>query len=197
MQKVFILVLAVLLCSSLSATAQEMEKKMDEGKEHMEHMDHKQEHMDEMGAMMPPSPLNDAWSKWMVGEWEGWSNGPMGKSKEWEKIEMGLDGQFLLRQATSDHGDMVYKGNGAITMTKDGGYAGMWVDNFRGMYRGSGKMVDGKLVMEWKGEQGTYTHSATKVSDDKYTAVWSFTDPSGQKSEGQMEMTRKEAMTSK
>lgn len=46
--------------------------------------------------MDPPKPLADDLFTWMVGEWEGWTTSPAGKSQDWQKIEWGLDNQFLM-----------------------------------------------------------------------------------------------------
>jgi hypothetical protein len=43
-----------------------------------------------------PKPLDDEWSKWLVGEWEGLSKSDVGTGKLRTKIELGLNGQFLI-----------------------------------------------------------------------------------------------------
>ena len=41
-----------------------------------------------------PKPIDDDWSKWIVGEWEGWGESDTGKGKAWMKVELDLNGQF-------------------------------------------------------------------------------------------------------
>ncbi|MFQ6115176.1 MAG: DUF1579 family protein [bacterium] len=152
----------------------------------------------EKQAMAPPEPLADEWSKWMVGEWKGWSESEQGKSKDWQKVELGLDGQFVMFQATSAIGEMTYKGMGALTHNPETGESmGYWIDNWRGMYAGKGKREGNKLTMEWKGYMGTYNETIEKVSDDKFVTTYSFTDPQGNTSQGRGEMTRVKPVTEK
>ena len=66
MRKLSILLLALLMCISLPLLAQEQEKPGT--------------------PPAPPKPLGEEWD-WMVGEWEGYTESPMGKAKEWEKVE--------------------------------------------------------------------------------------------------------------
>jgi hypothetical protein len=43
-----------------------------------------------------PKPLDDEWSKWLVGQWEGSAKSDAGTAKLWTKIDLGLNGQFLI-----------------------------------------------------------------------------------------------------
>ncbi len=182
MGKMFLVVLMLLVCFALPVFGQDSEEMASEAGE----------------SMMPPPPLADEWSKFLIGEWEGWSEGPEGKSQEWEKISLGLDGQFLLREARTEMGEMHYKGHGALTRTQDGGFAGMWIDNFRGMYRGEGTADGNKLTMTWSGYHGEYSQIIEKTGEDKYVGTWKFTEAGSSKtSEGQVEMTRKKVMADK
>jgi hypothetical protein len=152
----------------------------------------------EMASMMPPQPLNDEWFNWLVGEWEGWSDSPQGKTQDWEEFEMGLDGQFLFVESKSVMGNITYTGMGAITVhPQSGERLGYWIDNFRGMYEGKGKLEGNTITMEWLGNQGTYNETIEKLSDNKYKINWSFTDPRGNKNDGTKEMTKKPAVTEK
>jgi hypothetical protein len=81
MRKTLTLSLVFTACLTLAAFAQEEKKMTQEG----------------MPSMTMPKPLtNDDFCKWMVGEWEGWTTSPTGKSQDWQKIEWGLDNQFLM-----------------------------------------------------------------------------------------------------
>ena len=106
-------------------------------------------------SMALPKPLADDLFTWMVGEWEGWSTSPMGKSQDWQKIEWSLDNQFVTTHYTAKHTevnqeemkkwsesmkmskedmdkmkDMVYKGMGPMTINpQTGEIVGYWFDN--------------------------------------------------------------------
>jgi hypothetical protein len=183
MKKFILFTLCFFVCLAMPLSAQDQEMQKPEA---------------EMSHMMPPQALDDDWSKWLVGEWEGSSESAKGKSQEWEKYSFGLDNQFLFSESKSVTGPMTYQGMGATTINvESGAVVGYWIDNWRGMYEGSGTREGDKLTMEWKGAFGTYQRVMQKVADDKYTASWSFTDPSGNKSEGTTEMTKKQMMTNK
>ena len=180
MKKLFVVLLALMVCFAMPLLAQEDKKEMGGDME-----------------MAPPTPLTkDAFCSWMVGEWKGWSDGgSMGKAESWEKVEMKLNGQFLHRTAKDSHG---YEGMGILTMHPETGqFMGGWVDNFRGMYDGNGNREGNVLSMEWKGAPGTYKQVSTKVDNNTYTYTWSFTDPAGNTMQGKGEMTRVKKMSSK
>lgn len=190
MRKLLIVILAVTVCFALPLMAQEKEM----GKKEMD----KKEMSEDMGQMQMPQPLNDEFMSWLVGEWEGTSESEHGQAKEWEKIEMGLDGQFLFHHAKSDMGEMSYQGRGVTTLDPETGkIMGFWIDNFRGMYKGEGTREGDKVTMTWKGNQGTYTNTIQKMGPDKYTSKYTFTDPAGNSHSGSAEMSRVEKMTDK
>lgn len=187
MKRATIVLLVLMLCITMPLLAQEKAAETADKKE-----------MTEQAEMAPPSALDDDFCKWLVGEWEGWSEGPEGKHSEWEKIEMGLNGQVLLREAVSKMDDGEYAGMGGMTINPESGeFMGYWMDNHRGMYQGKGKREGDKLTMEWEGYQGTYTNVLEKVDENTYTTTWSFTDAGGNTKEGKSEMTRKGATTMK
>lgn len=176
MKKLSILLVVLLVCITMPLMAQEEKAKK------------------EKPAMpAPPQPLGEDWA-WMVGEWEGWTESPMGKSKEWEKVSFGLDRQFLMVQATSEMNGMLYKGTGATTINpKTGELVGYWIDNFRGMYEGKGKGDANKFSMIWVGPMGKSTRITEKVSDDNYTITVKSTGPEGKEMEAKTVMTRKKS----
>jgi hypothetical protein len=55
-------------------------------------------------SLEPPKALDDEWSKWIVGEWQGTAKSDFGGHKDWAKgncrlnIELGLNGQFIVRK---------------------------------------------------------------------------------------------------
>jgi len=169
--------------------------------------------------MAPPKPLEDDLCAWMVGEWEGWSTSPMGKMKDWQKVEWGLDKQFLLVNYTGQTVEMTdeqkktaketwgmsnediekmmkmaYKGMGPMTISPETGeFVGYWFDNWRGVYKGSGKREGNKVTMTWEGPMGTEVRTTEKVSNDKMVVTFKSTAPNGTVSEGKSELTRKKS----
>jgi len=57
-----------------------------------------------MPSLASPKALNDDWSKWLVGDWQGTAKSDFGGHKDWVtgkcrlNIEFALNGQFLLRK---------------------------------------------------------------------------------------------------
>lgn len=168
-------------------------------------------------SMSPPKSLDDDLCTWMVGEWEGFSTSPMGKTKDWQKVEWGLDHQFVVmnysgspvemtdeqkKKAMETYGiskeeveqmmKMAYKGMGPLTINPaTGAYVGYWFDNWRGMYKGSGKREGNKLTMTWEGPMGTEVRTTEKLADDTMVVTFKSTDPKGNVSEGRTELKRK------
>jgi len=58
-------------------------------------------------SLEPPKALDDDWSKWLVGNWQGTAKSDFGGHKDWAKgncrlnIELALNGQFLVRKGQS------------------------------------------------------------------------------------------------
>lgn len=58
-------------------------------------------------SLEPPKALDDAWSRWLVGDWQGTAKSDFGEHKDWAKgncrlnIKFGLNGQFIVRQGQS------------------------------------------------------------------------------------------------
>lgn len=160
MKKAFVLLLAVMACGALPLFAQEQDMPKEA-----------------MPSMAMPTPLADDLCAWMVGEWEGWSTSPMGKSQDWQKVEMGLDNQFVITHYTAKTSEanpeamkawaesmkmskedmdkmmsMTYKGMGPMTINPmTGEFVGYWFDNMRGMYKGTGKREGNKFTIKWEG----------------------------------------------
>lgn len=140
----------------------------------------------------PPKPLESPMMKWMVGEWEGTFESPMGKSQEWMACSMGLNDQFLLMEGASTVQAGKYKGMGALTIDpKTGGTHGYWIDNFRGRYEGKGKEEGNKIIMEWTGTMGTSTRTIEKVNEDKMKVSVTMPGPDGKPATYTGELTRK------
>ncbi len=182
MKKLFVVLLAIMVCIAMPLMAQdkEMAKKED------------------MPAMpTPPAPLDDDFMKWRVGEWKGWSEGTMGKSEVWMKCEMGVGGQFMMMEhkSTSDMGQ--FTGRGSYTLDEAGGIQAFWIDSMRDMGKGKGMREGDVMTMNWESKMGKGTHVTTKVSEDKLAGTHKWEMPNGMVMEGKTEMTRVKAMTDK
>jgi hypothetical protein len=137
--------------------------------------------------MAPPAPLDESVFGWMVGEWEGWSESPMGKSEDWMTCRMGLGGQFLIMEYKSKTPMGDYEGFGMLTMQGDE-VRGHWFDNGRSMSEGSGTIDGTKTTITWTSQMGTSTR-ITDLVDGKMVATMKM-EMGGQKMEGRSEMTR-------
>ena len=202
MKRNLMLVAAVLGVLSLPVLAQEQEKPKEAAP-----------------SMAPPSALADDMCAWMIGEWEGWTESPMGKAKEWDKFEWGRDNQFVIMHATSKTTEMseeqkakvmeaysmskddvekmiqmTYKGMGPLTMNPaTGEYMGYWFDNWRGVYKGTGKREGNKVSVTWEGPMGKETRTTEKVDDNTMVIFIQSTDPMGNVTEAKTELTRMKA----
>ena len=99
MKRLSLLTLLAILCFILPVVAQD-EMKEDAG----------------TGAeMTPPPALDDEFLSWLVGEWEGTSEGTMGTSKDNYKMSIGLNSQgkfkFVLAEGESVRGPIPATGN--------------------------------------------------------------------------------------
>jgi hypothetical protein len=201
MKRNLLFVAVVLLLCSLPVLAQEKEKPEEAA----------------APSMAPPSALTDDMLAWMIGEWEGWTQSPTGKDQEWDKFEWGLDNQFVLMTTTSKTTEMTeeqkakametygmskddvekmiqmtYKGMGPLTMNPaTGEYMGYWFDNWRGVYKGTGKRDGNKLSMTWEGPMGKETRTTEKVGDNKMVISIESTDAKGNVMKATTELTRK------
>jgi hypothetical protein len=200
MKRSILLLLAVLVISALPLLAQEKEKPKEAAP-----------------SMAPPTALTDDMCAWMIGEWEGWTDSPMGKSQEWDKYEWGLDSQFVIMTTTSKATEMTeeqkakametygmskedvekmmqmtYKGMGPLTINPaTGEYMGYWFDNWRGVYKGTGNRDGDKVTMTWEGPMGKETRTTEKVGDDKMVISIESTDMKGNVTKATTELTRK------
>jgi hypothetical protein len=140
---------------------------------------------DEM--MAPPAALDEATFGWMLGEWEGWTDSPMGKSEDWMLCEMGLGGQFLMMKYKSKTAMGDYEGVGMLTL-KDGELKGYWVDTWRSMSEGTGTLEGTRSTITWSGPEGDHLR-ITELVGDKMVATIKM-EMGGQPMEVRSEMTR-------
>jgi hypothetical protein len=173
-----------------------------------------------------PKPVDDDWSKWLVGEWEGSGESNAGEGKGWVQIELGLNGQFLIMKGeakitqitpeqiqylkktlhASDEDIEKFQSSTFKELQihtidpKTGEIIGYLFDSLRCIATGTGKRQGNKEIMEWKWSgsgQGTSIRITEKVSDDKLVITEKYTLPDGSTMEDKGEMTRKKITTEK
>jgi hypothetical protein len=174
-----------------------------------------------------PEPLDDEWGKWFVGEWEGSAESDAGIGKIRMKIELGLNGQFLIIKTESEITEITDEQRQYLRETlhgsdeeiekfqsstfkelqihtidpKTGERIGYLFDSMRCIAKGTGRLEGNKEIMEWKWSafaQGvTSVRIIEKISDNKFTLNHKYTLPKGNKMEDKGEMTRKKIKTAK
>ncbi len=167
-----------------------------------------------------PKPLDDDWSKWIVGEWEGSVESDAGTGKLRVKIDFGLNGQFLImnseceiteisdeqRQYLKDtlgasvedierYRSSTFKELQIHTIDpKTGEVVGYLFDSMRCIAKGTGKRNGNKEIMEWRwfvqAQGATSIRIIGKISDNKLTINHKYTLPDGNKMEDKVEMNR-------
>ena len=169
-----------------------------------------------------PKPLDNNWSKWLVGEWEGTVGLHGIKSKAWRGIEHGLNGQFLItkheHKVTNEeiqelkkimhisdedvkkYQSLPFKYLEIWTIDpKNGEVIGYLFDSMRCVAEGKSKLQGNKEIMEWQwfaqGQGASSIRIMEKVSDDRFIAAEKYILPDGSTMEAKGEMTRKKTMT--
>lgn len=169
-----------------------------------------------------PKPLEDDFLKWMIGEWEGWGSSKFSKDQIWQKVELGLDNQFILIHFTgkttemsseqvkaaaaafkipiSDAEklkDMVNKGLEIMTINPmTGEFIANTYSNIREMYTATGKREGNKITLNFEGTFASGSSTIEKVNDEKMVMVNSAKLPNGEMMEFRAELARKK-MTGK
>jgi len=182
-----------------------------------------------------PKPLDDEWSKWLVGKWEVVSgessladeSGKVAKIDLDEqgaggfKIELGLNGQFLIMKSWAETGEMTpdqikyfkdtlkysdedierlksnpYKALLIHTIDpKTGERLGYLFDSMRCIAAGKGRLEGNREIMEWvwsaTAQGATSVSIMEKINDDKFTYNHKYILPNGNKMEDKVEFTRK------
>jgi hypothetical protein len=164
-----------------------------------------------------PEPLDDEWSKWLIGKWEDRAGHSDGFT-----IESVLNGQFLIWKRSWAETDkmtgeekkqlkeafkpsdedlerflsMPYKLLEIYTIDpKTGERIGYGFDSMRCIAEGRGRLEANKEIMEWQWSgtlQGaTSVGIIEKISDNKFTLTHKITLPNGNKREEKTEMIRK------
>jgi hypothetical protein len=167
-----------------------------------------------------PEPLDDEWSKWLVGEWEGSAESDVGAAKCWAKIDFGLNGQFLIMKSESEITEITDEQRQYIKDTlrasdediessrsstfkelqihtidpKTGKRIGYLFDSLRCIAKGTGRLEGNKEIMEWEwsvtAQGATSVRIIEKINDNKFTLNHKYILPNGKKMEDKVEMTR-------
>jgi len=168
-----------------------------------------------------PKPLDDDWSKWLVGEWEGLADSDVGTGKVWAKIDFGLNGQFLIMNSESiitERSDeqtqylkdtlrasdediesdlsSTFKALQIYTIDQNTGEViGYLFDSLRCIAEGRGKRQGNKEIIDWKwsaiAQGATSVQIIEKIDDNKFALNHKYILPDGNKMEDKVEMTRK------
>jgi hypothetical protein len=141
--------------------------------------------------MSPPAPLDNAFMKWMVGEWKGETTSAMGMSSDYMKFEMALNGQFMIMnyKGKMDNGQEM-TGMGVITEGKDGKLAGYWIDSWRTMSEGQGVQHGSTSKMEWATNKGPYVRTTEKVDENTMKISGVMPGPDGKEMKSVTELKR-------
>jgi hypothetical protein len=168
-----------------------------------------------------PEPLDDDWSKSLVGEWEGAGESSAGTGKGRTKIELGLNGQFLIMKGeaeiieiTPEQKQYLKKTMGASDEDiakfqsstfksieihtidpKTGEIIGYLFDSMRCIAKGTGRREGNKEIMQWQwsvqGQGASSMRITEKISDDKFVVTEKYTMQDGSTMEDKGEMIRK------
>jgi len=178
-------------------------------------------------ASFQPKPLDDEWSKWLVGQWEGSADSDAGTAKLWTKIDFGLNGQFLIMKgeaeiieltaeqikylkdtlSASDEDIERYRSSTFKNLQihtidpKTGEVIGYLFDSMRCIAEGRGRRQGNKEIMEWEwsaqAQGATSVQIIEKIDDNKFTLNHKYILPNGNKMEDKIEFTRKKIKTEK
>ena len=156
--------------------------------------------------MFLPPPLSDDWTKWIVGEWEGTGETDTGAGKGIERIELALNGQFLISRGRARITEMtpeqvnylkkhMHASDAEIERFKTEGFQGMEIytidqktgevigylfDSLRCMATGRGKREGNKETMDWVWATGhKSTRITEKVGEDRIVVIQRTRMPDG------------------
>jgi hypothetical protein len=165
-----------------------------------------------------PTPLNDEWSRWIVGRWQGSTEED--PDRHWEAtIQPDLNGQFLVYRSEAavtelspeeirylkEHSDATDEGIERFrgmpfreleVHTLDpqtGGVVGYLFDSLRCVAAGKGTRQGNKEVIEWRwsiGGRGTSTRTMERFNTNEAIITEKFTMPDGSITEGKGRMVR-------
>jgi hypothetical protein len=165
-----------------------------------------------------PMPLDDDWTRWIVGEWVGSGESNAGQGRGTVRVESGLSGQFLIyrgdaeiTQISPEHADYLrrnmnasdeeierFKGTGYHSLEiytldqQTGDVIGYLFDNLRCLAKGRGKREGYKETVNWEWSSGYKgTRITQRLSDDRMQIVERTPMPDGSVMEDKGEMIRR------
>jgi hypothetical protein len=165
-----------------------------------------------------PLPLDNEWTRWIVGEWVATGQSDAGSGRGTVRIELALNGQFLIFKgdaevtnisaeqrhylktqlhATDEEIErfmaMPYRGLEVYTIDQETGEViGYLFDSLRCMATGKGRWKGNTQTMIWQWATGhKSTRITTKLSDDRLVMVERIAMPDGSTMEESGEMVRK------
>ena len=172
-------------------------------------------------ASFQPKPLDDDWFKWLVGQWEGAVESDVGIGKVRMKIELGLNGQFLIMKSEAEITEITNEQRQYLRETlnasdeyieksqnstfeelqihtidpKTGEVVGYLFDGLRCIAEGRARRQGNKEIVEWTwsatAKGATSVRIIEKINDNKFTLNHKYTLPNGNKMEDNVEMTRR------
>jgi len=163
-----------------------------------------------------PKPLDDDWTRWIVGEWDGTGDSDPGKGKGRISFELGLNGQFLIARGEMEITEVnreylkntmhatdeeiaqfqtsPYKSLQIYTIDpKSGDIIGYLFDSLQCVAIGKGKRQGNKETIEWRWSmhgQGTSVRITEKIDNDRIVISENYTMPGGAIMKDRWEMTR-------
>ncbi len=174
-----------------------------------------------------PKPIDDEWSKWLVGEWEGSAESDVGTGMIRAKIDLGLNGQFLIMRSESRITEMTDEQRQYVRETlhasdeeieksqsstfkelqvrtmdpRTGEVVGYLFDSMRCAAEGRGRRQGNKEIIEWKwsvfAQGATSVRIIERINDNKFTLNHKYTLPNGKEMEDNAVFTRKKMKTEK
>ncbi|MHC4728887.1 MAG: hypothetical protein ACYS17_16845 [Planctomycetota bacterium] len=168
-----------------------------------------------------PKPLDDDWSRWLVGQWEGSVESDVGTGKIRTKIELGLNEQFLIMKSEAEITEITDEQRQYLKETlhasdeyiersqnstfeelqihtidpKTGEVVGYLFDGLRCIAKGRARRQGNKEIIEWKwsatAQGATSVRIIEKINDNKFTLNHKYILPDGSKMEDKAEMSRK------
>lgn len=174
-----------------------------------------------------PKPLDDEWSKWLVGDWEGSAESDAGTAQLRTKIEFGMNGQFLIMKGESEITELsdeqrrylrdtlsasdeeieryrssIFKGVQIHTIDpKTGDVIGYLFDSMRCIAEGRGRRQGNEETIEWEwsanAQGATSVGIIERIDDDKFALHHKYILPDGSEMEDEVEMTRRKMTTKK
>ncbi len=165
-----------------------------------------------------PSPLSDAWSTWLVGNWEGVGQSDTGQGKGVLQIELALNGQFLVCRSqaeitmmteeqmnylrstmqASDEEVERFKRSGYQSLeiyTNDpitGEVIGYLFDSLRCIATGKGRREADREIVDWEWMSGhRSTRITERVHNDRIVIRERTPMPDGSVMEDSAEMNRR------